>query len=164
MPATDKTERMSAAAFQSLASGSKGRRATLPPHTPQEPPVYEAPTQNVPGRRFTFSYSGPVVSNNATYAGMHWSKRKATTDKWHGIFGKLLVAAGVQPMQRFTLSLRYNSRHDVDNLSLLTKLAVDAMKGVYIPDDTKKHYRGLCLTADESLPHNTFLFTLTELL
>ena len=75
-----------------------------------------------------------------------------------------MVAAGVQPMQKFSLHLRYNSKHDVDNLSLLGKLAVDTMKGRYIPDDTKKHYRGIHVQVDEELPHNHFVFTISELL
>lgn len=112
---------------------------------------------------YTFTHSGPVPSNNKAYSGMHWTKRKALADKWHLVFGSYLRAAGVKPMERFTLHLRYNSRHDCDNLSLLQKLAVDTMKGRYVPDDTKKHYRGTHTEVDEALPNNTFIFTITVL-
>lgn len=161
MAATNKTQVISAADFQA----SKGRKSAVakPAHVPQEPPAYEAQPERPSGLRCTFAYMGKVVSNNKTYSGMHWAKRNALTDHWHGVFRQLFVAAGLQPMQKFSLSLRFNSRHDVDNLSLLTKWCVDTMKGPYIPDDTKKHYRGISVNADESLPHNCFVFTITEL-
>ncbi|GAC1372636.1 MAG: hypothetical protein NVS3B25_07300 [Hymenobacter sp.] len=159
-PATDRTERLTLAQYRELPVN--GKRRVAPVHVPQEPPVYEA-AGPVKTARYTFTYSGAVVSHNKTFAGMHWSKRKALTDKWHGIFRGLLHAAGVGQIERFRLHLRYNSRHDVDNLVLTCKWAVDAMKGVYVAEDSKKHYRGIAIEADETLPNNTFVFTIIEL-
>lgn len=171
MAAQNKTETISAAAFRALPVAGKGRKAAPAGEidlgfgfTDADIIALKLREQHTPKPSvYTFTYSGKVVSNNKTYSGMHWTKRNALTELWHGTFTRLMSDAGVQPMQRFALHLRFNSRHDVDNLSLLTKWAVDAMKGRYIPDDTKKHYRGIHVEADETLPHNTFVFTLTEI-
>lgn len=117
-----------------------------------------------PGRSWTFTHNGPIISSNKTHAGLHWSKRKALVDKWHSIFLDLLAEAQVEPVQALKVHLRYNSRNDVDNTVFVLKLCVDSMKGTYLADDTKRYYRGLHIEADETLPHNTFIFTIQELL
>ena len=165
MAAVNKTETISAADFRARNT-RKATAAGLAPvvNDPNTGLQWFAIARQAAPATYTFMYTGPVVSQNKTFAGMHWAKRKALTDKWHGIFGKLLVSAGVQPMARFKLHLRYNSRHDADNLVLTCKWLVDSMKGKYVEDDTKKYYRGIAIEPDESLSHNTFVFTITELL
>jgi hypothetical protein len=183
VPAKNKTEVISAAAFRELPA-KRGRKAALPVNEMWDeqadvkaeiaaaqnmrPPdgkfrheeigVFARPTQ----ASYTFTYSGPVVSGNATFAGMHWTKRKALTDKWHGIFSRLMESAGVQAMRRFRINLAYNSRHDCDNLMLICKWLADTVKGKYVADDSKKYYRGINIEPKDSLPHNTFVFTLIE--
>lgn len=176
----DKTTRITAAAFRELPASKRGRKAAVevPPAiwTEQDalecdllPPLplgdkfrhYETGILARPAS-YSFTYIGVMVSANATFAGMHWTKRKALTEKWHGIFAKLLTEAGTRPMARFKLLLRYNSRHDCDNLVLPCKWLADTIKGRYVPDDSKKYYRGVTIEPDETLKHNTFTFTITE--
>ena len=155
MPAQNKTETISAIDFQA----TKGRK----------------PAAKKPGKRTVFPisgtgavyelvYSGKGLSSNAWYAGMHWTKRQKLKDEWRSNFHPLIVAANMAGMQAMSLALTYRSRFDADNTTAMIKLLVDQLKGWFIPDDTPAHFRGFSVEYDSSLPHNTFVFKITELL
>jgi hypothetical protein len=105
-------------------------------------------------------YSGKGVSLNDYYSAGHWSKRSKLKNTYKPIFEKLLEESNTRRMHKFSLLLRFNSRHDTDNITGLEKLFVDTVKGKYVVDDTKKYYRGYMVFPDESLPVNTFEFYL----
>lgn len=116
------------------------------------------------GRCFRLTYVGEVSSLNESNGREHWSKRHRETNRLKGLFAGLLLEARVQRMDGFRLVVEYNSHLDVDNTILLCKSLVDAMKGSYIRDDDKTCYRGLSITPNESLPHNTYRFSIEELI
>ncbi len=108
-------------------------------------------------------YSGKAPSLNDWYSGKHWYQRQNTKNKYGKIFGDLLEAAGVEKMDRFKVSILFNSRLDTDNVVGLSKILVDTMKGVYIKEDNKKFYRGLLIQPDETLPTNTYIISIYPL-
>ena len=113
-------------------------------------------------KEYIVEYQGKVTSLNDTN-GQSWRKRANAVTKFHGIFTILMIEAKFRKIDKFRLDVRYNSRHDCDNIIFVCKVFVDTMKGVYIKDDTKKYYRGVSITPDESLKTNTFIFKITEL-
>lgn len=83
---------------------------------------------------------------NSTYSGEHWSVRKRKTDEWHAWVIASMKEQGVmfrkleEPV-RFTFY--WDDRLDIDNHALMGKLTVDALKGVLIDDDSRKHVIGV---------------------
>jgi hypothetical protein len=113
-------------------------------------------------RSYTVTYTGQGISLNMFYAGGHWSERSKVKTKFKNIFTILFLQAKIKPLEQFTISLVYNSRLDPDNVVAMAKVYCDSLKGRYIKDDTKKYYKGLSISPDETLPHNTYVFTITE--
>lgn len=121
------------------------------------------------------TYTGPGVSLNKFYSQGHWSTRSNIKKKYRKIFDKLTSTnSKMRWMDRFSLIIFYNSRHDLDNVVGMEKVFVDSIKREYdketgevlrpgfIHDDSKKYYRGLSIFPDENLPNNTFEFILIE--
>ena len=157
MAANNKTEVISAADFQA----SKGRKSAV--KKPGKRTVF--PISGT-GAVYELVYSGAGLSSNKWYAGMHWTKRQKLKDEWRSKFHPLISAAnmaGMGGMQAMRLRLTYRSRFDADNTTAMIKLLVDQLKGWFIPDDTPAHFRGFSVEYDGSLPHNTFVFAITEL-
>ena len=79
---------------------------------------------------------------NKIYAGQHWSKRRKTAEEIHQLVACELLRQNVKrkifqrPVQ---ITLRYNSRLDIDNHGALTKMIIDGFKGYLIKDDTRKY-------------------------
>lgn len=78
---------------------------------------------------------------NKIYAGTHWNDRKGQAEAVH-----LLVRAAIRrqvkagPFRKAVrVTIRYNSRLDIDNHGYLTKLIIDGMKGILIEDDDRRH-------------------------
>jgi hypothetical protein len=107
-------------------------------------------------------YEGKITSLNDT-SGQGWYTRNKAVNKFKDIFTILMLEAKFKKIDRFRLDVRYNSRHDCDNVVFICKTLVDTMrKQKYIKDDTKKYYRGISITPDESLKYQTFVFKITE--
>ncbi|KKN46952.1 hypothetical protein LCGC14_0667760 [marine sediment metagenome] len=111
---------------------------------------------------YKISYQGQGVSLNQYYSSGHWSIRYKLVAKYHDIFKDLFEESELKELDGFYLLMFYNSRHDVDNTVGLTKLFVDALKGLYVKEDNKKFYKGVMLFCDGSLPTNTFEFYILE--
>jgi Holliday junction resolvase RusA-like endonuclease len=83
---------------------------------------------------------------NKLYAGSHWAIRKKKADYWHQ-----LVQINMKkqlPKKIFKrpviITIRYNTRLDIDNHGYLSKLIIDGMKGYLIEEDSRKYVVGLC--------------------
>ena len=85
-------------------------------------------------------HKGKITSLNDT-SGQGWYIRNKAVKKFKEIFTILMLEAKFKKINKFRLDVRYNSRHDCDNLAFICKTMVDTMKGKYIKDDTKKYYR-----------------------
>ena len=113
-------------------------------------------------KEWTITYTGKWVSLNAYYQSRHWAVRNKLKNEWKEKFGWLLKEAGVQWMDAFCVSVKFNSRLDTENVIGGLKILVDTMKGVYIEDDTKKYYKGVSIEPDETLDKNTYVITISE--
>lgn len=119
-------------------------------------------------------YQGPGISLNDFYSQGHWHKRVGIKNKYCAIFRGLIEKAGVEIIDKYSLSCIYNSRHDPSNISGMIKLFEDALAGnksrvnktfkydPLIEDDSKKFCKGIHIVPDLSLKINTFKFILTE--
>jgi hypothetical protein len=115
-------------------------------------------------RSWEFTYSGPGLSLNAFYSGMHWTKRQKLKDSWKLVFRSLLKKAKVEQMQAYKVGLRYRSKHDCDNVIPLFKMLNDELKAGLVPEDSPKYWKELSIAYAPELPTNTFIFTITEIL
>lgn len=118
-------------------------------------------------------YKGQGVSLNKFYSQGHWSTRNNIKNKYKKIFRTLfLQSKDLQWMNRYSLIIFFNSRHDTDNVVGMCKVFMDSLKQEivddevvykgYVFDDNKKYFRGLFIVPDESLPNNTFQYYLIE--
>ena len=108
------------------------------------------------------SYSGKVFSLNDLYKQGHWSIRSKLKNEFKEIFTDVMIKAKVKKMNNFYLILFFNTRHDTDNMVGMTKVFADTMKGVYVKDDTKDYYKGLCIFPDPTLKHGNIEIILVE--
>jgi hypothetical protein len=129
---------------------------------------------NVLGKAVRIRYQGKGVSLNKFYKQGHWSTRSQLKNEYCKKFDVLFAEKEeLTWMKSFYLIIFYNSRHDVDNVVGMGKVFVDALKRTtdkegnivregYVAEDDKKHYKGLGIIPDDSLPYNTFDFILLE--
>lgn len=120
------------------------------------------------------TYTGKGVSLNQFYSQGHWSARSNTKKKYRKIFDKLLENnKRMRWMNKFSLIIFYNSRHDLDNVVGMGKVFIDCLKREvdregnvtregFVYDDSKRYYKGLGIFPDEKLPINTFEFILID--
>src|SRR3990167_7495606 len=88
---------------------------------------------------------GSPPSLNQWYAGVHWSKRKAVANEWHGLFRAAFQEANLpKPIKTpITLNVTQFTKgrlKDADNVVVAAKLCGDALRLYrYIADDTPEH-------------------------
>ena len=82
-----------------------------------------------------------IYGMNKYYSGTHWTKRKKTADEIHQLVACELLRQKVKrkEMRPVEITLKYNSRLDLDNHGVLTKMIIDGMKGYLIKDDSRKY-------------------------
>ena len=114
-------------------------------------------------RVYEIVYEGAVMSLNDFFSQNNYKAGLSKKKKFKNIFKILMLEKGLKWMNEFKLDVRYRSKHDCDNLSGIAKLFVDVMKGVYVKDDNRNHYKSMSITYDEELKHNTFIFKITQL-
>lgn len=109
---------------------------------------------------FEVKYEGRWPSTN-DLRNKHWRGNQALKESWRTKLGWLIKEQKPKRLNRFRVDLIYNSRLDPDNVTL--KFFCDSLKdcGVII-DDNKKYSRGISITPDESLSHNLYVITVTE--
>jgi len=108
------------------------------------------------------TYIGKIISLNQAFSSS-WRTLGKKKDEIQGELLCLIRKAEREELDRFKLEVRYNSRHDADNIVPLLKLFVDCLRSQKIvKQDTKKFYRGFTVSVDESLKSNTFVITVVE--
>ena len=113
-------------------------------------------------------YVGKGVSFNTIYSQGTWYTRSSIKKKFRKIFTTLLLEnKDIRFIDKYVIDVRYNSRHDPDNIVAMEKMFIDTLRGgdgqkAYIKDDSKKYCKGVILRPDETLKTNTFVFTLYE--
>jgi Holliday junction resolvase RusA-like endonuclease len=97
-------------------------------------------------------------SLNAYYAGKHWAIRKKHKDEYSKCCKEELERYDHFTFNSYEISIRYNSRHDVDNIILVSKFLSDTLvaQGM-VKDDGNKYYKRLDIKIDKELPKDSFL-------
>lgn len=98
-----------------------------------------------------FEWEGIDVSLNKFYSSPHWTLRNKEKDFWKGFFAKMPIKNN-RKIDKFQLTLYYNSRLDADNTILHCKFLIDYLRSIgLLIDDTKKYYKGVHIIPDETL-------------
>lgn len=82
---------------------------------------------------------------NAYWSGKHWSKRKADATCWHQLTINELRRQGIRqrPLQNpVVLTFYHNDRLDISNHAAIEKMIEDALHGILLVDDDRKHVVG----------------------
>ncbi len=100
------------------------------------------------------------LSLNKWYANRHWSFRNKEKEFWAATFMRLLPKRTKQ-IDKYMITLMYNSRLDASNTVPMIKILEDTMKkGHYIVDDSKKYCKGIRIYPDESLGKKHYKLTI----
>ncbi len=97
-------------------------------------------------------------SLNQYYAGKHWAIRKKQKDEYSAYCKAELEKFDSFTCDSYEIHIRYNSRHDVDNVILVSKFLSDTLvsQGI-VKDDGNKYYKRLNIVIDKELPKDSFL-------
>lgn len=111
-------------------------------------------------------YEGKGVSLNDYYSSKHWTHRNRLKNNYSNIFNSLMDSSigDFQCEEKYGLCVIYNSRHDPDNVTGLSKIFQDCLKKrEIIKDDSKKFCKFFCIINNNELPLNTFDFYLYKI-
>ncbi len=107
---------------------------------------------------FIIEYQGKIISTNELKS-KSWRKMKPKIDALKLEFFILIQNANLPKFDGIELRVKYNSRHDIDNVSSTIKIFVDQLvKSGKLIDDNKKFWKKLTIEADETLKDNTMIF------
>lgn len=96
-------------------------------------------------------------SLNQYYAGKHWAIRKKQKDEYSKFCKEELEKYDAFTCDTYELYIRYNSRHDVDNIILVSKFLSDTLVAMgIVKDDGNKYYKRLDIRVDKDLPKDSF--------
>ena len=96
-----------------------------------------------------------TISLNSLYAGKHWTYRKKIKDGYKKIVEEELARYDHHCAEGCTISIRYNTRADVDNNVLVSKFVADTLvANGWIPDDSPKYYHKLTIRYDKDVERN----------
>ena len=99
--------------------------------------------------QFIIVWEGVDLSLNKWYANRHWSFRNKEKEFWSNLFLKLLPKR-TKKIDKYMITLYFNSRLDASNTVPMIKIFEDTMKkSHYIIDDSKKFCKGICIFPDE---------------
>lgn len=122
------------------------------------------PPVRASGRTWQFTYSGKGVGLNELFGRADWQKRDGLVKKFDRIFQQLIMGQQVPRMDYFRIEMAYRSLHDPDGVTPMVKFFADALKKLCLPEDAPRVWRGgFEVVPNFKLPHNTFVFTLIEL-
>lgn len=84
---------------------------------------------------------------NAYYTGKHWSVRKKDAEYWHYLVRCELrnqMPKRMVPLRSpMVITFYWNDNLDLSNHAVMAKMIEDALKGVIIEDDSRKHVKGI---------------------
>lgn len=101
--------------------------------------------------RIEIEWEGVDLSLNKWYANRHFSYRIKEKEFWSTLFMKLLPKR-TKKIDKYTITLYFNSRLDASNTIPMVKILEDTMKkNHYIIDDSKKFCKGISIFPDESM-------------
>lgn len=96
-------------------------------------------------------------SLNQYYSGRHWAIRKKQKDEYSKYCKEELEKYDAFCADTYEISIEYNSRHDVDNVILVSKFLSDTLVAMgFVKDDGNKYYKKLCIKINKELPKDTF--------
>jgi len=96
-------------------------------------------------------------SLNQYYAGKHWAIRKKQKDEYSKQCKEELDKFDRFTFESYEIHISYNSRHDVDNVILVSKFLSDTLVSLgMVKDDGNKYYKRLNIKIDKDLPKDTF--------
>lgn len=106
-----------------------------------------------------FEWQGIDVSLNKFFAGKHWTIRNKIKDQFHNLFGNLLNKK-YRKVDKYKVSLEYNSRLDPTNTIILIKIGEDYLRHIEIlTDDTKKHCKEVSIVPNENMGKKHYKLT-----
>lgn len=101
--------------------------------------------------RIEIEWEGVDLSLNKWYANRHFSYRIKEKEFWTSLFLKLLPKR-TEKIDKYMITLYFNSRLDASNTIPMIKIAEDTMKKEhYIIDDSKKFCKGIQIYPDETM-------------
>lgn len=101
--------------------------------------------------RIEIEWDGVDLSLNKWYANRHFSYRIKEKEFWSNLFLKLLPKR-TKKIDKYMITLLFNSRLDASNTIPMIKIAEDTMKkNHYIVDDSKKFCKGISIYPDETM-------------
>lgn len=83
---------------------------------------------------------------NAYYSGKPWQARKKDVDYWHWLVISELKRQGIRQQilrSPVVITFYYNDNLDLSNHACMAKMIEDALKGIIIEDDSRKHVKGI---------------------
>lgn len=112
-------------------------------------------------KSYEITYTGVAFSINDIYGSNNWRVRKGVVDKYKNIFIWLIKEQKLPKIDKYIITLFYNSRHDADNTAGVLKVMGDSLKTQWVENDDPRFCKGVASYYDPSLPHNTFKFVIT---
>jgi hypothetical protein len=110
--------------------------------------------------RIEIEWEGIDLSLNKWYANRHWTFRNKEKEFWAGTFMRLLPKR-TKKIDKYTITLLFNSRLDASNTIPMIKILEDTMKKAhYIIDDSKKYCKGISIYPDESMGKKHYKLTI----
>lgn len=104
-------------------------------------------------------WEGIDLSLNKWYANRHFSFRIKEKEFWSNLFMKLLPKR-IKKIDKYIITLHFNSRLDASNTIPMVKICEDTMKkNHYIIDDSKKFCKGIEIYPDESMGKKNYKLT-----
>jgi Holliday junction resolvase RusA-like endonuclease len=97
-------------------------------------------------------------SLNAYFNSKHWAIKVKYKKEYTKYCEEQIALYDEFTCDTYEIHIRYNSRHDVDNVILVSKFLSDTLvdKGV-VKDDGNKYYKRLNIQIDKELPKDAFL-------
>lgn len=95
-------------------------------------------------------------SLNAYFNGRHWGGKVKLKKEYTEYCEAELEKYDPFFCESYEIHIKYNTRHDVDNVILISKFLSDTLvdKGM-VKDDGNKYYKRLNIQVDKELPKNT---------
>lgn len=98
-----------------------------------------------------------TISLNQLYAGKHWTYRKKIKDDYKRKIEAELERYDHYTCEGFTIAIRYHTRHDLDNVILVSKFVADTLvANGWCADDSPKYYKRLSIEYDATIEKDSY--------